>query len=91
VTGQHLSECGSADAPPTGLRHLVLEVAADAELSDGALPARATGAALVAEAAQVFTIVAEQVAVARDVKTGRPVADVVLLVQGGFVERDEAG
>src|SRR5438067_260357 len=54
---------------------------ADAELRDRTRPPLAARAPLVAEAAQVRALVAEQVAEARDVEARRPVAEVVLVVE----------
>ena len=82
VVRQHLAERGGADRPRRPASpSSSLNCAADAELRDRARPALAARAALVAEAAQVVALVAEQVAVARDVEAGRPAAVVVLVVQ----------
>ena len=58
-----------------------LNAAADPKLRDGARPAVAPRAALVAEAAQVLALVAEQVAIARDVEARRTPAVVVLVLE----------
>src|SRR5690606_33977829 len=78
---QHFAESGGADRPAAGLRHLVLEIGADAELADRALPALAARAALIAEAAQVVATFPEQVTVARDVKARRAAAVIVAVLE----------
>src|SRR6185436_7833110 len=47
----------------------------DTQFGDGARPPLATRASLVAEATQVVTLVAEEVAIARDVKPGGAVTE----------------
>src|SRR5690606_28582725 len=81
-----LAERSSADAPFAGLAERVLEALADAELGHAALPVAAARRPLVAEAARVFPLVTEQVAVARDVEAVRPPAEVVLRGERGVGE-----
>src|SRR5262245_41841611 len=71
---QHFTKRGGAHLPRPGGRHFVLECAADAELRHGALPPLPAGAALVAEAAQVLALVAEEIAEARNIETRGPLA-----------------
>src|SRR5213593_531380 len=78
---KHLAEGGPAYRPRARLCGGVLARSAHAELGHGARPARTAGAALVAETAQVLPLVAEQIAVARDVEARRAPAVVVLVVE----------
>src|SRR6185437_13062164 len=62
VVRQHFAEAGHADAPVTGHGQRLLQVGTDVQLGDLARPPRATGTALVAEAAQVAALVSGHVA-----------------------------
>src|SRR5687767_13901020 len=81
MTRQHLAERGGTDTPRTGLRHSVLERAADAELGDGTLPPLPARASLITEAAQIVPALARQVAEPWDVEPRWPAAvDVAVLM-----------
>src|SRR5882672_8447968 len=79
--GKHLAKGGTADRPRARQRRGVLERAAHAELGHRARPPRPAGTALVPEAAQILPLVAEQIAVARNVESGGAPAVVVLVVE----------
>src|SRR5438067_498343 len=81
MVGEHLPEGGSSDAPRAGLGHGILERAAHPELGDRARPPLTAGASLVAEAAQVRPLVADQVPVARDVEAGGSPTIVILVIE----------
>ena len=79
--GEHLAERGAADRPRSGLCRRVLERGAHAQLGHRARPPRTAGAALVPEAARVLALVAEQIAVARNVEAGGTPAVVRFVVE----------
>src|SRR5579872_3778954 len=81
MVGQHLAERRAADGPLTGLRHGVLEPTAHAQLLDRARPSLAARASLIAEPAHVVPLVAEQVAVARNVEARGSSAEIVLVLE----------
>src|SRR3989442_12890436 len=87
MVGEHFSERGGPDRPRSGLGHLILERRAHPQLGARARPALTTGAALIAEATEVYALVAEQIAVTRDVKSRRAPAVVVLAIEARLLQR----
>src|SRR5690606_14830330 len=77
VVRQHLPEGGRSYFPLFLLRHGVLEFASDTQFAYRALPVAATCGALVTETSQVWPLVAEEVAIARDIEAVRPAPVVV--------------
>src|SRR5690606_8171418 len=86
VVRQHLPEGGRSYFPLSRLRHGVLEFASDTQFAYRALPVVATCGALVTETSQVWPLVAEEVAIARDIEAVRPAPVVVALLERRLLE-----
>src|ERR1051325_6874348 len=81
MVGEHLPEGRGSDAPRARLGHGILERTAHPQLGHRARPPLTAGAPLVADAPQVRPLVAEQIAVARDVEAGGSPAIVILVIE----------
>ena len=77
--GQGFSKTGQSHGPVARLRELFLEVRAEGQFGDVALPVAAARTALVAEPPQIVALVAAEVAVPRDVDAVGPAAVIVLV------------
>src|SRR5690606_35834208 len=69
VVGQHLAKGHHTDGPWTRFCQTIFQAGANAQLSDVAIPARATGITLVTKTTQVITLVITDIAEAWNVET----------------------
>src|SRR5437762_4392736 len=81
VIWQHLADSGAADVPSARHRHRVLDGTSDAQLGYRPSPIVPTSTALVAEAAQIRTLVAKKVSVTRDIESVWTAAKIILVIQ----------
>src|SRR4029077_7556409 len=81
VIGQHLGEGCRTDVPGAGHRHIVLELGSNAQLGDCSAPILPSRATLITEAAEVLSLVPEQISIAGNVEPIRTATEDGLVIQ----------